>query len=150
MKFVEKDYTKITTLLSIRDEFITKLARIDIELSSEPLDSDETPEERRQRWYLRKVEGGGFVLQLCAILMAWLAVEDKGMREFIDDKVGLEEVRETIRGQLSSIEEPEVDEDGDEDAVVERDNAREEKEIMEVLIDLLGGDTEKESANGEH
>ena len=36
----------------------------------------------------------------------------------------------------------EGEEDGDEDSVVERDNAREEKEIMETLIDLLGDDTE--------
>ena len=81
--------------------------------------------------------------------MAWLAVEDKGMREFIDGKVGLEEVRETIRGQLGSVEEPGEDEDGDEDGVVERDNAREEKEIMEVLIDLLGKDSGEKSANEE-
>lgn len=81
--------------------------------------------------------------------MAWLAVEDKGMREFIDEKVGLGEVRETIKEQLSSVEEPEGEEDG-EDAAAERDNAREEKEIMEVLIDVLGGDTGKENENGEH
>jgi hypothetical protein len=74
--------------------------------------------------------------------MAWLAVEDKGMKEFIRGKVGLEEVRDTIKGQLGSVEEPEGEEDGDEDSVVERDNAREEKEIMETLIDLLGDDTE--------
>jgi hypothetical protein len=80
--------------------------------------------------------------------MAWLAVEDKGMREFIDGKVGLEEVRETIRGQLGSVEEP-GEEDEDEDGVVERDNAREEKEIMEVLIDLLGKDSGEKSANEE-
>lgn len=149
VKFVEKDYAKISTLLSIRDEFITKLARIDVELSSEPVDPDETPEQRRQRWYLRKVEGGGFVLQLCAILMAWLAVEDKGMKEFLHEKVGLEEIRETIKEQLNSVEEPEGEEDG-EDAMVERDNAKEEKEIMEVLIDLLGSDTEKENEKEEH
>jgi len=149
VKFVEKDYAKISTLLQIRDGFITKLARIDVELASEPVDPDETPEQRRQRWYLKKVEGGGFVLQLCAILMAWLAVEDKGMKEFIDEKVGLEEIRETIKEQLSSVEEPEGEEDG-EDAAAERDNAREEKEIMEVLIDLLGGDTGEKTENGEH
>ena len=83
------------------------------------------------------------MLQLCALLMAWLAVEDKGMKEFIRGKVGLEEVRDTIKGQLGSVEEPvEGEDDGDEDSVVERDNAREEKEIMETLIDLLGDDTE--------
>ena len=83
------------------------------------------------------------MLQLCALLMAWLAVEDKGLKEFIRGKVGLEEVRDTIKGQLGSVEEPvEGEEDGDEDSVVERDNAREEKEIMETLIDLLGDDTE--------
>jgi hypothetical protein len=114
-----------------------------VELSSEQPDPDETSEQRQQRWYLTKVEGGGFVLQLCALLMAWLAVEDKGMKEFIREKVGLEEVRDTIKGQLGSVEEPvEGEDDGDEDSVVERDNAREEKEIMETLIDLLGDDTE--------
>lgn len=81
--------------------------------------------------------------------MAWLAVEDKGMKEFINEKVGWEEVRDTIKGQVASVEEPDL-EDGDEDAMRERDNAREEKEIMETLIELLGDDTEKESANGEH
>ena len=71
---------------------------MDVELASETADPEETPEERLQRWYLRKVEGGGFVIQLCAILMAWLAVEDDGMRKFIDEKVGLDDIRETIRG----------------------------------------------------
>jgi beta-catenin-like protein 1 len=98
VKFVEKDYEKIVTLLSIREEFISKLARIDVELASEPVDPEETPEARRQRWYLRKVEGGGFVIQLCATLMAWLSVEDSGMRKFIDEKVGLDEIQETIKG----------------------------------------------------
>jgi hypothetical protein len=98
VKFVEKDYEKINTLLAIRDEFISKLARIDVDLTSEVLDPEESDEARRQRWYLRKVEGGGFAIQLCAMLMAWLAVEDAGMRKFIDEKVGLDEIRETIQG----------------------------------------------------
>jgi hypothetical protein len=98
VKFVEKDYEKIVTLLGIRDEFIARLARIDVDLLSEGVDPEETEEQRRQRWYLKKVEGGGFVVQLCATLMAWLAVEDVGMRKFIDEKVGLDEIRDTIKG----------------------------------------------------
>ena len=98
VKFVEKNYEKINALLSIRDEFISKLARIDIELASEEPNSEESAEERSQRWYLRKVEGGGFAIQLCAMLMAWLAVEDVGMRKFIDEKAGLDDIRETIQG----------------------------------------------------
>ena len=98
VKFVEKDYEKIPTLLSIRDEFIAKLARIDVELTTENIDTEEMEENRRQRWYLRKVGGGGFVVQLCAILMGWLAAEDKGMRKFIDEKVGLDDILETIGG----------------------------------------------------
>jgi beta-catenin-like protein 1 len=100
IKFVEKDYEKIDTLLRIREEFISRLAKLDVELQSEPLDPDESPAERQQRWYLRKVEGGGFVIQLCALLMAWLAVEDDGMRKFIEEKVGLDEIHETIKGIL--------------------------------------------------
>ena len=151
LKFAEKDYEKITTLLSIRDEFIAKLARIDVELASENVaDTDESEEERRQRWYLRKVEGGGFVVQLCALLMGWLAIEDGGMRKFINEKVGLDEIRETIRGttkrwnmlileQLNNAED--VDEE-DENIEEQRANAKEEKEIMEVLIDILAEDPE--------
>ena len=99
LKFAEKDYEKIITLLAIRDEFIVKLARIDIALAAENVaDIKESEEERRQRWYLRKVEGGGFVVQLCALLMGWLAIEDGGMKKFLSEKVGLDEIRETIRG----------------------------------------------------
>ena len=65
-------------------------------------DTDESEEERRQRWYLRKVEGGGFVVQLCALLMGWLAIEDGGMKKFINEKGGLDEIRETIRGTTKS------------------------------------------------
>jgi beta-catenin-like protein 1 len=144
VKFVEKDYEKISTLLRIREEFIARLARLDVELQSEPLDPDETVDQRQQRWYLRKVEGGGFVVQLCALLMAWLAAEDKGMRKFIDEKVGLEEIRETIKGTISmnpsnveQLENVEEVDETDEDARRERDNAQEEKDIMEVLIDAL-------------
>ena len=146
VKFVENDYEKITALLSIRDEFVSRLARIDVELASEEPDAEESTEQRRQRWYLRKVEGGGFAVQLCAMLMAWLAVEDAGMRKFIDEKVGLADIRETIQGEsihefgliadhLNNAEE--IDEE-DENVEVERANAKEEKEIMEVLIDILG------------
>ena len=99
LKFAEKDYEKIITLLAIRDEFIVKIARIDIALAAENVaDIKESEEERRQRWYLRKVEGGGFVVQLCALLMGWLAIEDGGMKKFLSEKVGLDEIRETIRG----------------------------------------------------
>jgi len=96
------------------------------------------------------------VIQLCAVLMAWLAVEDGGMRKFIEEKVGLEDIRETIKGmrrsgegltveQLKNVEEPEGEE-----GEVERINAREEKEILEVLIDILGGSSEgASSGNGE-
>jgi hypothetical protein len=158
IKFAENDYEKITALLSIRDEFIAKVARIDVELSSEAVDPEESVEERQQRWYLRKVEGGGFVVQLCAILLAWLAVEDDGMRKFIDEKVGLEDIRETIKGnfllydwdvliveQLKNVED--VHED-DENIQVDVANAREEKEIMEVLIDVLGDGTGQVPQNG--
>lgn len=104
IKFAENNYSKITTLLTIREDFISKLARIDIELQTENVDvQGETEEEKKQRWYLRKVAGGGFVVQLCAILMGWLAIEDKGMRKFIDEKVGLDEIRETMRGIPSTL-----------------------------------------------
>jgi len=100
VKFVENDYQKLSTLLTIRDEFISKLAKLDIELSTESPNPEESDPERTQRWYLRKVEGGGFVVQLMAILMAWLAVEDKGMKKFLQEKVGLDEIRETIKGMI--------------------------------------------------
>jgi len=124
-----------------------------VELLSETRDPEETDEMRQQRWYLRKVEGGGFVLQLCAMLMAWLAAEDKGMKKFIDEKVGLDEIRETVIGiralgrlmlmteQLKNMEEPDED---DENVELERQNAKEEREIMEVLIDVLQ-DVDKEA-----
>jgi hypothetical protein len=34
------------------------------------------------------------------MLMAWLAVEDNGMKKFIDEKVGLDDIRETIKGSI--------------------------------------------------
>ena len=41
-------------------------------------------------------------MQLCALLMGWLAIEDGGMRKFINEKVGLNEIRETIRGTTTT------------------------------------------------
>jgi len=128
-----------------------------VELLSETRDPEETDEMRQQRWYLRKVEGGGFVLQLCAMLMAWLAAEDKGMKKFIDEKVGLDEIRETVIGiralgrlklmteQLKNMEEPDED---DENVELERQNAKEEREIMEVLIDVLQDVDKEPPTNG--
>jgi len=156
VKFAEKEYEKIGVLLKIREEFISRLARVDVELADEERDPEEGDEERRQRWYLRKVEGGGFVVQLCALLLAWLAVEDKGMREFIMERVELDEIRDTIKGTrprrvfalsfwlyfgfggltfLEQLENSEDAEEGDDDDA--KDNAQEEKEIMQVLIDIL-------------
>jgi beta-catenin-like protein 1 len=98
VKFAERDYEKIARLLAVREEFIGRLARVDVELAAEEADEEESAEERRQRWYLRKVSEGGFVVQLCALLLGWLVVEDKGMGEYIRERVELDEIRDTIKG----------------------------------------------------
>lgn len=64
-KFVEKEYEKLSRLVSIRREITSKLSTIDHEIALERSNlSLEEQDERADEWFSRKLDAGLFSLQV--------------------------------------------------------------------------------------
>lgn len=72
-KFVESDYEKIDRLLELREDVETRVHATSAEEEpEEDLDEDDL--------YLAKLDKGLFSLQLVDYIIAWLCMEDDGVR----------------------------------------------------------------------
>ncbi|KDN38524.1 DUF1716-domain-containing protein [Tilletiaria anomala UBC 951] len=83
-KFVEKDYEKLDRLLELRERFRERLARADAEQSAagRQLELGEDEQEAKELLHLERLESGLFALQLCDYILAWVCVEDDGVRDY--------------------------------------------------------------------
>lgn len=64
-KFVEKEYEKLSRVVSIRREFKSKISTMDHEIALERSNlSQEEQEERADEWFSRKLDAGLFSLQV--------------------------------------------------------------------------------------
>lgn len=108
-KFVEKDYEKITKLITLRGSYIARLHDVEKQIE---LQKKQTPEEDWEDWEIewesRRLEGGKFCLQLTDLVLSWMCAEDDGAREEIKKELekrdmGTEVLRETLRAQLEEI-----------------------------------------------
>lgn len=64
-KFVEKEYEKLSRLVSIRREITSKMSTIDHEIALERSNlSLEEQDERADEWFSRKLDAGLFSLQV--------------------------------------------------------------------------------------
>lgn len=69
-KFVEKEYEKLSRLVTIRREFTSKMSTIDHEIALERSTlSQEVQEEREDEWFSRKLDAGLFSLQVTFFLL---------------------------------------------------------------------------------
>lgn len=85
-KFVEDGYSKVDRLLDLRDEaegrLIATERSIDDERQALRAEEIELDQEDEVMFYLRRLEGGLFTLQNIDFILAWLIMEDDGVRLF--------------------------------------------------------------------
>ncbi|KAH8830938.1 Catenin-beta-like protein [Flagelloscypha sp. PMI_526] len=84
-KFVESEYEKVDKLLDIRDSARSRLKAVEREIEQEKKEmvGGELDEGDEERWYLRRLDGGLFTLQTVDYILAWIAMEDDGVRGHI-------------------------------------------------------------------
>lgn len=85
-KFVENEYEKVDRLLDLRAGAVAGLAVIDRDIEQERKQMREDGEEigavEEDRWYLRRLDGGLYTLQSVDYILAWICMEDDGVRRF--------------------------------------------------------------------
>lgn len=83
-KFVENTYEKVDRLLDLREGAVNRLAVVDKEIEQEKVqmreDGEEVTEVDEDRWYLRRLDGGFYTLQTVDYILAWVCMEDDGVR----------------------------------------------------------------------
>ena len=83
-KFVESNYEKTDKLLDIRLSAQVRLKSVDKEIDAEKqalLVKGEDVGEEEERWYLRRLDGGLYTLQTVDYILAWVIMEDDGVRD---------------------------------------------------------------------
>ncbi|KIK06662.1 hypothetical protein K443DRAFT_88620 [Laccaria amethystina LaAM-08-1] len=79
-KFVEGDYEKVDRLIELRDAAQSRLRMTDLELDAERQLSENGEATSSDSTYIRRLEGGLFTLQTLDYILAWLIMEDDGIR----------------------------------------------------------------------
>ncbi|KAH9999864.1 DUF1716-domain-containing protein [Russula vinacea] len=86
-KFVENNYEKTDKLLDIRTSAQTRLTAVDGEIDTEKdallKAAEEIGSEEENAWYLRRLEGGLYTLQTVDYILAWIIMEDDGIRDHV-------------------------------------------------------------------
>ncbi|KAJ7180140.1 Catenin-beta-like protein [Mycena crocata] len=105
-KFVEGNYEKVDKLLEIRDNATARLKLVDAEIAAEKkdliADGEEITTEAEDTWYLRRLESGMFTLQTVDYILAWVAMEDDGIRahllQMLDRKsLSMQDIIQSLR-----------------------------------------------------
>ncbi|KAJ7129617.1 DUF1716-domain-containing protein [Mycena epipterygia] len=146
-KFVEGNYEKVDKLLEIRDNAVNRLKMADSEIEAEKndliADGAEVTSEEEDTWYLRRLESGLFTLQTVDYILAWIAMEDDGIRghllQMLDRKsLSMQDVIQTLRIFYENVDdepEPPPATSGTEE------RAPSQKEILAGLIAALDPST---------
>ncbi|KAH9977796.1 Catenin-beta-like protein [Lactifluus volemus] len=83
-KFVESNYEKTDKLLDIRTSAQARLTAVNQEIDGEKkaqLEAGgEIGSEEEDAWYLRRLDGGLYTLQTVDYILAWIVMEDDGIR----------------------------------------------------------------------
>ncbi|KAJ3736307.1 Catenin-beta-like protein [Lentinula guzmanii] len=86
-KFVENNYEKVDKLLDIRENALSRLKAADAEVEGQKkallTEGEEISEEHEDSWYILRLDGGLFTLQIVDYILAWIAMEDDGIRSHL-------------------------------------------------------------------
>ncbi|KAG6917898.1 hypothetical protein DXG01_000507 [Tephrocybe rancida] len=138
-KFVESNYEKVDKLLEIRDGARTRLKAVEVEIAAEgkEITDEDERSELEATWYLRRLDGGLFTLQTVDYILAWVIMEDDGIRThglqmLRRQNQSLKDIVQTLRIYHENVDDPPENhptEDGD--------YSPSQKEILEALIGAL-------------
>ncbi|RYO19128.1 hypothetical protein AA0111_g10547 [Alternaria arborescens] len=108
-KFLEKDYEKITKLVSLRRDYVTRLSAFDQRLAEKrkALSKDELESFELENIPERLSEGL-YCLERIDAVLAWLVAEDAGAKVAIEKALGerdegLGDVKRTLQAQLDGV-----------------------------------------------
>jgi len=115
-KFVESNYEKTDKLLDIRTSAQARLAVVDRDIDAEKkelLEAAEGVGNEEDAWYLRRLDGGLYTLQTVDYILAWIVMEDDGIRthalQMLNRRnVSFKDVVSTLRIFSDNIDDGEV------------------------------------------
>ncbi|KAI0832413.1 DUF1716-domain-containing protein [Trametes gibbosa] len=137
-KFVEADYEKPEKLLEIRDAAQGRLKATEKEIEEEEkrmkAEGEPVESEMDDLWYLRRLDGGLFTLQTVDYILAWIVMEDDGVRTHVQKL--LDRKNQSFRDivKILQIYHDNVDE---EPADTNSNGALSQREILQNLIAFL-------------
>ncbi|KAH0840137.1 Catenin-beta-like protein [Lanmaoa asiatica] len=144
-KFVESNYAKVDKLLEIRENTLGRLKSIDADIEAEKKellaeDGMLGPEDE-DLFYLRRLDGGLFTLQTLDHILAWIAMEDDGIRahitQMLDRKnLSLKNIVQTLITYHDNVDVDDSDESQGNDKI---QAGTMQRAILENLIAFLQG-----------
>ncbi|KAH9853480.1 DUF1716-domain-containing protein [Lenzites betulinus] len=137
-KFVEGNYEKPEKLLEIRDAAHNRLKVTEKEIADEKkrmeAEGEAVESEMDDLWYLRRLDGGLFTLQTIDYILAWIAMEDDGVRAHIQKLLDRKNQSFKDIVKILQIYHDNVDE---EPTDANPDGALSQREILRNLIAFL-------------
>ncbi|RYN54107.1 hypothetical protein AA0118_g9371 [Alternaria tenuissima] len=111
-KFLEKDYEKITKLVSLRGDYVTRLSAFDQRLDEKRKALRPRSKEDLESFELENIperlSEGLYCLERIDAVLAWLVAEDDGAKVAIEKALGeqdegLGDVKRTLQAQLDGV-----------------------------------------------
>ncbi|CAE7171719.1 unnamed protein product [Rhizoctonia solani] len=110
-KFVEAEYEKIDRLVELREQAESRLKITDREVNAEKkelLAEGEDASEMEDVFLLRRLDGGLFTLQVIDVILAWVVMEDDGIKQHVEMLFGrrgktLKDIEKVLKGYLENI-----------------------------------------------
>ncbi|KIK68105.1 hypothetical protein GYMLUDRAFT_154602, partial [Collybiopsis luxurians FD-317 M1] len=105
-KFVENTYEKVDKLLDIRENAQSRMKATDASIENQKKEllanDEEISAEDEDAFYLQRLDGGLFTLQTVDYILAWIAMEDDGIRSHLSQMLGrknqsLNDIVKTLR-----------------------------------------------------
>ncbi|KAG1907134.1 armadillo-type protein [Suillus fuscotomentosus] len=144
-KFVENNYEKADKLLEVRENARNRLKVVDAEIAAEKKETiangGEIESEDEDLFYLRRLEGGLFTLQTVDYILAWVVMEDDGIRGHITQM--LERKNQSLKDIISTLQiyRDNLDADTQSNGLATDHapggGALSQKEILQHLVDFL-------------
>ncbi|CAE6406129.1 unnamed protein product [Rhizoctonia solani] len=141
-KFVEAEYEKIDRLIELREQAETRLRITDREINAEKkelLAAGEDVSEMEDLFLLRRLDGGLFTLQTIDVLLAWVIMEDDGIKQHVEMLFGrrgktVKDIEKVLRSYLENIGEADP-----EDETPEAITSTAQRNILTGLIGFIEG-----------
>ncbi|EMD40739.1 hypothetical protein CERSUDRAFT_45089 [Gelatoporia subvermispora B] len=138
-KFVENSYEKVDKLLEIRDAAQSRLNAVNREIENEEkaliAEGDSVGPEEQDLYYLRRLDGGLFTLQTVDYILAWIAMEDDGIRNHIQSM--LNRRNKSLKDIVKILEIYRDNVDENDTQLNSADGGPSQREILQNLIAFL-------------